>query len=741
MQPLQPSSSMSMLQSRPVSSDAFSSSNNHQSYQHQQRGGHTPRSMYNNGSQGGYRGTSGAPVQPYAFQSTPHLRQESRTISAPQTATFNHQPSMAASITNNAKHGWASPTTTAFSRAQSPGGKRSPTKDDLLNGDRPSSVISLSSSIPDLSLTNFDVTPKTSPNRYRRNLQRSESGTSSQQTTPTGSGMSSVEHLYTPPQAVIVRTASDDLQAVKNSEAAKRYRRRSMGNLESSSSTSSLQAGQPQRPSSQQGAKTEQRSPSSTIRPVASHNRSGSNDSTHSRSRDNTVTPPPQELENVKGQASPNALPSSQRRDTSPARASNRGATDGQKRMNNPSPLSRSAYTRDAQSPPQIVPSNTQAPSPAAQHLAALSDRDLNKGMKSRLRRAFSFGSAAELRKASAGENTAPVQRRVGGPGPEGLDDEQAEIARRQEAAGIGAGIYSGQGGFAGSTDNLSISSTASSASIMLRKMGKGVKKGGRNLKGLFRPKSVIGVPAADGPVQPSLAQVSMVTVEAERQKVNVNINPSDQVGGGTGFPKLERNSMDVGQTSLDTRSSNERTDSMRKSIVGSEKDRAEVLAAVKKGILKRSSTSSPQSSPIIRPQGAAFTDGQVTVSPASSMPGTPRDERHSHSLTSTNSSSDYFSRANGSAARSMPSTPQSSRNISFSPRIQFHDVWSSTEYDRRGDIATCNRLTPMLAQQIKEELNTFKMVRLPYLTERFRLTIPQEMEVHEQSKPHTHFF
>ena len=50
-------------------------------------------------------------------------------------------------------------------------------------------------------------------------------------------------------------------------------------------------------------------------------------------------------------------------------------------------------------------------------------------------------------------------------------------------------------------------------------------------------------------------------------------------------------------------------------------------------------------------------------------------------------------------------------RNISFSPRIQFHDTWPPGEYDRRGEIATCNRLTPMLAQQIKEELNTFKMV------------------------------
>jgi len=68
------------------------------------------------------------------------------------------------------------------------------------------------------------------------------------------------------------------------------------------------------------------------------------------------------------------------------------------------------------------------------------------------------------------------------------------------------------------------------------------------------------------------------------------------------------------------------------------------------------------------------------------------------------------------SSTKSLPvtganSAPPTLRSISFSPRIQFYDVWSSTEYDRRGDIATCNRLTPMLAQQIKEELNSFKMV------------------------------
>lgn len=74
----------------------------------------------------------------------------------------------------------------------------------------------------------------------------------------------------------------------------------------------------------------------------------------------------------------------------------------------------------------------------------------------------------------------------------------------------------------------------------------------------------------------------------------------------------------------------------------------------------------------------------------------------------------DYFlseGRFTGVQAKSAPITPQPVRNIVFSPRIQFHETWPSGEYDRRGEIATCNRLTPLLAQQIKEELNNFKMV------------------------------
>lgn len=235
--------------------------------------------------------------------------------------------------------------------------------------------------------------------------------------------------------------------------------------------------------------------------------------------------------------------------------------------------------------------------SPAAQQLAALNKKDVKKdGKSSRLRRAFSFGSAAELRKASAENNMASNERAKLRKERYHNEQEaaQARIAQKQEAAGLGEGIYSGQGHFfTGSTDNLSISSTASSASVMIRKMGKGMKKGSRSLVGLFRPKSVTGVPVADSAVpEPSVAQVSMVTVEAEREKVNVNVDPHDHAGGGTGYPKLERNSIEAASVSneISTAAQHVFNDNYkpRANISVGDRDRAEVLTPVKKGILKR---------------------------------------------------------------------------------------------------------------------------------------------------------
>lgn len=235
----------------------------------------------------------------------------------------------------------------------------------------------------------------------------------------------------------------------------------------------------------------------------------------------------------------------------------------------------------------------------ATEQLEALSDPP-KKGMKNRLRRAFSFGSAAELRKVSAvnnmrGEEAAERARLRQERFREEQDAEQLRVSKRQEEAGLGEGIYSGQGNFfTGSTDNISVSSTASSASIMIRKMGKGMKKSTRSLVGLFRPKSVVGVPPASGPVtaQPSTGQVSMVTVEAEREgeKINANTDARDQIGSGTGPPKLEGNSPEiskVGEASTSRRGSHvDDADSTKKSLVAGDRERAEILA--RKGILKR---------------------------------------------------------------------------------------------------------------------------------------------------------
>lgn len=257
-----------------------------------------------------------------------------------------------------------------------------------------------------------------------------------------------------------------------------------------------------------------------------------------------------------------------------------------------PEPASKPSYA-------EAVASGANYDSPAVKQLAAINQKGGKlKSKTSRLRRALSFGSAAEFRKAGGGDVGKDNGQGVGAPtsqqelASDELDPEQARIAQQQEAAGLGHNIYAGSRVFSGSTDNLSISSTASSASIMIRKMGRGMKKGGRSLVGLFRPKSIVGVPGSEMP-DASQASVSMVTVEAERERVNVNAELNPDNGGGTGFPRLERNSMDASQAA--GRSSPERTGSSgtdnsnsRKSIVGGDKERAEVLAAVRKGILKR---------------------------------------------------------------------------------------------------------------------------------------------------------
>lgn len=64
---------------------------------------------------------------------------------------------------------------------------------------------------------------------------------------------------------------------------------------------------------------------------------------------------------------------------------------------------------------------------------------------------------------------------------------------------------------------------------------------------------------------------------------------------------------------------------------------------------------------------------------------------------------------------------------ITFNSVIKCHETFSAAEYDRRCDTsATCQKLTPVLALRIKEELNHYKL---------------NDMFVHVDSRQNTHFF
>ena len=704
-----PTSTMTMLQTRPSSSEAFQSGS--QAQQHQ-RNPQIPRNIYNTSvggmAAGSYRGhTSTSPVSPYGFSSPPILpngsnplrqhptalqppRLETRTASAPSVPLAQQASQQNPSVNNRPRPPVVNTSSIQLSATNSNNARQQPVSDGNSSaitsappqlGARPLSTTDLS--LPPLQTASYATVAKSSPDRYRRNHRRAETSgavTTSNQgqggsAMPSGSGMATVGHLYThptqtsstpsltsypsyrgaqtaPPPTVQdynsgaqPRLASkDDLNLQRERQAstdlAKRYRRRSISSMEAKDFAIPLSEAVPPHqqgltksyaamlagPSPQERKEVRTAPPVAppVERPTSSHGRSGSNESSVSgrsapkptgakRFELPTHAPAPTTAQEAapitKNEAKVVTIPA-------------RGSSEANKRLTSPSPLSKPLAMSPEVPPPKqnldppepskpaapIVAQNSTTPagipqSAAAQHLAALNKKEGKKeGKSSRLRRAFSFGSAAELRKASAENSAAAASNERAKLRKDRYADEQeaqqaAEI-QKQEAAGLGEGIYSGQGHFfTGSTDNLSISSTASSASVMIRKMGKGMKKGSRSLVGLFRPKSVVGVPAADSAVpEVSMAQVSMVTVEAEREKVNVNANPHDQAGGGTGFPKLERNSMDAAHIASEPRSSfsdrpgSSRPDSSRgrRSIVGGEDERAKVLAAVKKGILKR---------------------------------------------------------------------------------------------------------------------------------------------------------
>lgn len=78
-------------------------------------------------------------------------------------------------------------------------------------------------------------------------------------------------------------------------------------------------------------------------------------------------------------------------------------------------------------------------------------------------------------------------------------------------------------------------------------------------------------------------------------------------------------------------------------------------------------------------------------------------------------------------ASSSTSSLVMETRRIQFCSTIQVHETFAPGDYDRRCDTnATCQKLTPIMAMKIKQELNEYKLT---------------DMEVHVESRQYTHFF
>ncbi|KAE8142526.1 hypothetical protein BDV38DRAFT_125787 [Aspergillus pseudotamarii] len=757
----QQSGTVTVLQTRPSSSSgAFTPSQSSQ--QQNSRNSTMSWNSYNTVSGSGSYRVGHQVVAPYAFTSTPnlsnstnmsnrqswspHLRPEHRTSSAPSAPQLSPSPAYAGVNSRFANHPAAGSVSTSSSNSSV---QSYISKDDTAipsrqprGGElplRPLSTINLPSPpSPNFMNISSPTVTRPSPDRYRRGTRRPDgAGASQPAVTPANAPVSgrlpqtTDDHLSQsstasgskgPAQDTSrkpghnrVPSADDSSRTEKQPELAKRYRRRSWGNMDNAGLIN-LQL----------------HLPSSSPIPTT-----GGHDYFDPSHRPNSA----QSNRDASGSNhSPNSSTSSVR-DTGhtefAAASSNKvvAKPEDTKRATKPSPLSQ-PVTQDATpgnattTKPESKEKRVPTESIATQRLAEITNNDFKRPGKSRLRRAFSFGSASELLKASAAQSSANKREAIAAEKArrellkQELGPEQAAIAEQQEASGLGESIYSHHQGrfFNSSTDNLSVSSTASSASIMLRKMGKGMKRSTRSLVGLFRPKSIVSTASNDGViVEPMAPQLSVVNVEAERKGVAVNPDPQDVPRGGTVFPKVEPKSQSP-SAAEDSVTDNSQ---MRKSIVGGDRERAEVLAAVRKGILKKTSEAA-NSTP--NKQAERHLTTNRNDSPHSSAPSTPEDQTRSDNRRSDAvriaGEDDFLPEGRFLDSKGASITPAAPKSLVFSPRIQFHDTWPSGEYDRRGDIATCNRLTPLLAQQIKEELNNFKM----------------EMEVHETSKIYTHF-
>jgi hypothetical protein len=343
---------VTMLQSRPSSSGGYTPA------QTQQHLGsrNAPSQKYNASSaSGSYRGMpSQGPVAPYAFTSTPqlantgsssrqyqnqspHLRSENRTSSAPVISQAQ-QASLPSGPAISARHRYPTSSPIPNSSLSTSLNQIIPRSMDdtsiLLrpamteSSNRPRSMLELPVS-SSMASTNSTSPAKPSPDRYRRNIRRVDSSDSGPNrihhasAMPSGSGMAAVGHLYTHHSQSnssptlqsyqsfrgTVYNAGDqtrkpsvddiNLARPQNAELAKRYRRRSLGSLETAGLNHAADAeytSSPhpnafmQAPSTSQSRDSRNSSPAH--RPSSSHTHNGSSDSVASARSSHSSQPP-----------------------------------------------------------------------------------------------------------------------------------------------------------------------------------------------------------------------------------------------------------------------------------------------------------------------------------------------------------------------------------------------------------------------------------------------------------------
>jgi hypothetical protein len=253
---------------------------------------------YNATSPGtGYRGTS-APIAPYAFSSTPQLRQETRSSSAPsqQALQLAHPANSRLAHPGHPTHASSSSDSTVSTSGSSSRSLAAPsfgTKDDDMRKSIVDGMASVSTSVPDLSLMTFpDVQGKPAPGRYRRpppgRTDSTNSATASPSTsTPTQQSPAigasrpnvaplNVEELPQPLRPGHNRASSvDDMQLPRGSsaDAAKRYRRRSLSGFDANAMTANAA---PAAAAVSTAPITAPKRPTQELRPPSSSSRHGS---------------------------------------------------------------------------------------------------------------------------------------------------------------------------------------------------------------------------------------------------------------------------------------------------------------------------------------------------------------------------------------------------------------------------------------------------------------------------------